>query len=74
MGRTHPITIAGTLQRADPPTLDRLHLTSTILLVQATFSISIQETALAARARAFDTDTIPIAVSLVLRHAPDDRN
>jgi len=68
VGRTHSITIAGTLKRADQAALDRLHLTGTILLVRATFSIAIKETALASHAGSFDADVIPISVSLVLRH------
>jgi polyisoprenoid-binding protein YceI len=68
VGRTHSITIAGTLKLADQAALERLHLTGTILLVKATFSIAIKETALASHAGSFDADVIPISVSLVLRH------
>jgi polyisoprenoid-binding protein YceI len=68
VGRTHSITIAGTLKRADQAALQRLHLTGTILLVKATFSIAVKETALASHAGSFDADVIPIGVSLVLRH------
>ena len=68
VGRTHSITIAGTLKLADQAALERLHLTGTILLVKATFSIAIKETALASHAGSFDADIIPISVSLVLRH------
>lgn len=68
VGRTSSITIAGTLKRADQAALERLHLTGTILLVKATFSIAIKETALAPHAGSFDADVIPISVSLVLRH------
>ena len=69
VGRTHSIAIAGTLVRADQAALERLHLTGTILLARATFSIAIKETALASHATSFDADVIPISVSLVLRHA-----
>ncbi len=68
IGRTHSIAIAGTLKRADDAALTRLGLTGPVLLVTATFSIAIQETALAADAKDFDGDVIPISVSLVLRH------
>lgn len=68
IGRTHSITITGTLKKADQAALERLHLTGTILLVRATFSIAIKETALASHAHSFDADVIPISVSLVLRH------
>lgn len=68
IGRTHSITITGTLQRPDDAALARLGLTGSILLVKATLSISIGDTALAANATAFDGEVIPIAVSLVLRH------
>ncbi|HET9988505.1 MAG TPA: YceI family protein, partial [Kofleriaceae bacterium] len=40
IGRTHSVTIAGTVKRADRAALERLHLTGTILLVKATFSIA----------------------------------
>jgi polyisoprenoid-binding protein YceI len=69
MGRTHPIVITGVLKRADDAALERLKLSGTILLVQASFSITIAETALAPRAGSFQADVIPISVSLVLRHA-----
>lgn len=62
------LAITGTLARPDDAALARLGLTGSILLVKATFSISIGDTALAANAMAFDGDVIPIAVSLVLRH------
>jgi len=68
IGRTHSIAIAGTLERPDDAALARLGLTGSILLVKATFSIAIKDTALAANATAFDGDVIPIAVSLVLSH------
>lgn len=68
MGRPHPVMISGTIERPDTAALARLGLTGTILIVKATFSIVIAETALAANATAFDGDVIPIAVSLVLRH------
>jgi len=68
IGRTHAIAIAGTLKPADAAALARLGLTGSILLVKATFSIAIRDTALAANAKDFDGDDIPISVSLVLRH------
>jgi polyisoprenoid-binding protein YceI len=68
IGRKHSIEIAGTLAQPDEAALARLGLTGSILIVKATFSISIKETALAADAGDFDGDLIPIAVSLVLRH------
>ncbi|MEO8705066.1 MAG: YceI family protein [Kofleriaceae bacterium] len=68
IGRTHSITIAGTVKRAGQAALERLHLTGTILLVNATFSIAIKETALASHAGSFNADVIPISVSLVLHH------
>lgn len=69
IGRTHAIEIAGTLEAADDAARARLGLTGSVLLVKATFSIAIHDTALAASAKAFDGDVIPIAVSLVLRRA-----
>lgn len=72
VGRTHSILVAGTFRRADPEALERLHLTGTILLVRATFSLPIKE-ALASHASSFDGDVIPISVSLVLRYAVGPR-
>jgi polyisoprenoid-binding protein YceI len=69
MGREQSITIAGTLEKPDSVAVVRLGLTGSILLVNATFSIAIRDTALAANAAAFDVDVIPISVSLVLRYA-----
>jgi polyisoprenoid-binding protein YceI len=71
IGRKHSIEIAGTLVQPDDAARARLGLTGSILLVKATFSIAIKETALAADAGDFDGDLIPIAVSLVLRHTND---
>lgn len=68
IGRTHEIEIAGTIERADDAALARLGLSGTILLVRATFSIAIHETALAQHSKDFAGDVIPISVSLVLRY------
>jgi len=68
IGRMHSITITGTLKRADQAALERLHLTGTILVAKAAFSIAIKDTALASHADAFDADVIPISVSLVFRY------
>ena len=68
VGRTHSIAIAGIVKQADEAAVIRLGLTGSILLVNATFSIAIKETALAADAGDFDGEVIPISVSLVLRH------
>jgi polyisoprenoid-binding protein YceI len=71
MGRTHAVTITGTLAKPDAAALGRLALTGDVLLVQADFVLSIAETALAPDANDFDGDRIPIHVSLVLRRAGD---
>ena len=68
IGRKHSIEVAGTLAQPDEAALARLGLTGSILIVKATFSIAIKETALASNAGDFNGDRIPIAVSLVLRH------
>ncbi len=67
MGKTHAVTITGTLRRPDAAALDRLGLTGNILLVQADFSLAITDTALAPDALDFDGDRFPIHASLVLR-------
>lgn len=68
IGKTHVVDVAGTLRKPDPSALQRLGITGEALLVQADFSLAIQETALAPDASDFDGDRIPIHVSLVLRH------
>lgn len=68
IGRTHSIEVTGTLRRPDAAALGRLKLAGSILLVQADFALRIADTALGADSADFDTDSIPIHVSLVLRH------
>lgn len=68
MGKTHAVEITGTLVKPDAVALQRLGLAGAVLLVQADFSLTISETALARHASDFDGDRIPIHVSLVLRH------
>lgn len=68
MGRTHAVEITGTLVKPDAVALQRLGLAGDVLLVQADFSLTISETALARHANDFDGERIPIHVSLVLRH------
>jgi polyisoprenoid-binding protein YceI len=67
IGKTHSVEIAGTLRKPDASALARLGLSGEVLLVKADFNVSIKETAMAADAKDFDGDTIPIQVSLVLR-------
>ena len=71
LGRTHAIEITGTLSKLDGAALARLGLTRDVLLVQADFALSIRDTALAPKAHDFDSERIPIHVSLVLRHTND---
>ncbi len=68
MGKTHPIEITGTLAKLDAAALARQGLAGDVLLVQADFTLQIQQTALAPKAHDLDGDRIPIHVSLVLRH------
>jgi polyisoprenoid-binding protein YceI len=68
MGRSHPVEIAGRMQKPDDAARERLGLIGDVLLVQADFTLAINETALASKSRDFDGDRIPLHVSLVLRH------
>jgi len=72
VGKAHSIELSGTLKRPDPAALARLGLSGTgdVLLVQADFALVIKDTALAADAKDFDGEQIPIHVSLVLRRTP----
>jgi polyisoprenoid-binding protein YceI len=71
IGKTHEVEITGTMKKPDAAALGRLGLngvTGDVLLVQAEFAVTIKDTALAADAKDFDGDRIPIHVSLVMRH------
>jgi polyisoprenoid-binding protein YceI len=78
VGKTHAIEVTGTIKKPDAAALARLDLPASagsglpaggdVLLVQTDFAIVIKETALAGDAKDFDGDTIPIHVSLVMRH------
>lgn len=72
VGNKHVVDIAGTLGKPDDTALARLGLSGKVMLVQADLSIVIKETALAPDAGDFDTDLIPIHVSLVLRNTNGD--
>lgn len=75
LGKTHAVEITGTLAKPDAAALARLGLSGAELgahlIVQADFSLAISETALAPDAGDFDTDELPIHVSLVVRHTRD---
>ena len=71
IGKTHEVEITGTMKKPDAAALTRLGLngvTGDVLLVQADLAVMIKDTALAADAKDFDGDRIPIHVSLVMRH------
>lgn len=68
LGRSDMVEAVGTLSKLDEAALARLGLTGDVLLVQADFTLSIRDTALAPKAHDFDSDRISIHVSLVLRH------
>jgi polyisoprenoid-binding protein YceI len=67
MGKTHAVSITGTLVQPDAAALARLGLAGDVLLVQGDFALAIRDTALAKNANDFDGDRISIHVSLVLR-------
>jgi polyisoprenoid-binding protein YceI len=73
VGKTHVVDVTGTLAKPDAAGLKRLGLAGNVLLVQADLSIVIKETALAPDAGDFDTDRIPIHVSLVLRNTMETK-
>ncbi|MEO8555013.1 MAG: YceI family protein, partial [Kofleriaceae bacterium] len=71
MDRSHPVEVAGTLERPDAAARARLGLAGDVLVVQADFALPIAATALAPKAGDFDGDRIPIHASLVLRRDRD---
>ncbi len=68
IGRTHAVEVTGTLTQLDAAAQQHLGVTGAALLVDASFTLSIKETALAPDAGDFNGDQIPVLVSLVLRH------
>lgn len=68
VGKTHVVTVRGTISKPDAAALERLKLSGTVLRVEADLAIVIAESALAPDKGDFDGDRIPIHVSLVLRH------
>jgi polyisoprenoid-binding protein YceI len=66
-GNTHPVEVTGTLKRADAAALARLKRDGDVLILQGDFAVAVKETVLAKDARDFDSESIPIHVSLVLR-------
>lgn len=71
IGKTHELDVIGTLSRADGPALARLGLAGVVLVVRAEFSLAIRDTALAPDASDFDTDRIPIQLTLIMNHTGD---
>jgi hypothetical protein len=70
MGKEHAVEVTGTLRALDAAGAQRVGVTGTALVAQADFSLPIRETGLAADAKDFDGDRIPIHASLVLVHRP----
>jgi hypothetical protein len=72
LGREHPVDVTGALRVLDQPARARLGLAADApaMLAEADLTLSIRDTALAPDAGDFDTDTIPVHVSLVLVHQP----
>jgi len=68
LGKTQAVEITGTVAKLDPSALARLGLAGVILLVRADLTLPIRDTALAPHSGDFDSDTIPVHVSLLLRH------
>jgi len=65
-GVDHPVEITGSLRAADAAAQGRLGTTAPTLVVNADTAIQISTSALASDADSFDTDRIPLHVSLVL--------
>lgn len=69
MGGEHAAEVTGTLKVADAAAKARLGVTGDALILRAATSLKISETALAADRDSFDTDLVPIQVTLVLARA-----
>lgn len=71
MGETLPVEITGNLRAADADARTRLGVgDAPTLLVSADLAISVKGSGLRSSASSFDTDAIPITVSLVLTKQP----
>lgn len=70
LGKTTEIEVTGTITAADDAQRARLGLDAerAVALVQASFVLSVDKTAL--KVSDYDTDRFPVAVSLVLAHRP----
>jgi hypothetical protein len=69
LGRRHPVDIAGVLRPISDDARARLDLPEgQILLATAELEIDLADTALADHEDDFDESTVPVRVSLVLRH------
>jgi polyisoprenoid-binding protein YceI len=70
IGRTHPVAVSGSLRALDQAGRERLGLAGVVLLVRANFTLPLDETAVP-NDGTFDTDQVPLSVSLVLTHSKD---
>lgn len=73
MGKDLPVTVTGTLRAADDAARTRLGTTGDTLIVTAETSFKISASPLASDADSFDTDVVPLQVSLILVRAPAAR-
>ncbi|MEZ4366232.1 MAG: YceI family protein [Kofleriaceae bacterium] len=69
-GVDHPVEVTGSLRVADAAARARLGTQGPTLIVSADTELSIKQSALASDADSFDSDRLPLHVSLVLVHAP----
>jgi len=72
IGKRHDVEVTGTLGKPDEAARARLGLEGDVMIVVASFALSIRDTALAPDAGDFDGDRLPLSVSLVVRHTGDD--
>lgn len=70
IGRSHPVGVTGTLRALDQAGRERLGVAGAVLLVRANFTLHLDETAVP-NDGTFDTDEVPLSVSLVLSHSND---
>lgn len=68
IGKRHDVEVTGTLGKPDAAASARLGLDGDVMIVVASFALSIRDTALAPDAGDFDGDRLPLSISLVVRH------
>jgi polyisoprenoid-binding protein YceI len=70
IGRTHEVAVTGTVRALDAAAGERLDVDGAALLVRASFVLLLEQTAMG-HDGTFDSDEIPLGITLVMTHAKE---